>query len=241
VLLLAHLIVIVAAVTSVITGFGFNLLVAPLLTFLYPPREIVEITLLLGLLIGGMLLLHTKLREQVDWSLVRSLYFSSLVGMPLGFTFLFWGPRGFLRMLIAALTLAFAILMLARLRFRLERNPYADFAVGASSGFLLGSTSLSGPPVAFYFIALGLPRDAFRANAILFLFATSVTGAAVLFLGRTVSSSDLLLALELLPGLLLGFAGGVRLSSRLSQQHFERVVLLVLMAIGLLGIWGAVS
>ena len=80
--MLASLIIFASAGAVALTGFGFNLVSVPLLTFLYPPRVVVAVTLLLGILASGLLLARREIRREADWGLVRVLFFSSLVGMP---------------------------------------------------------------------------------------------------------------------------------------------------------------
>ena len=73
-----------SAAAAAATGFGFNLVSAPLLTLIYPPRLVVVLTLLLGLCASGLLALRREIRGEVDWSVIRPLYLSSLAGMPVG-------------------------------------------------------------------------------------------------------------------------------------------------------------
>ena len=83
-MLVIALIICAAAAAAAATGFGFNLLSVPLLMFLYPPRVVVTLTLLLGVFASGMLLLRREIRRGIDWGVVRPLFLSSLVGMPAG-------------------------------------------------------------------------------------------------------------------------------------------------------------
>src|SRR5215831_12399165 len=106
--MLASLIVFASAGAVAITGFGFNLVSVPLLTFLYPPRVVVAVTLLLGVFASGLLLARPEIRQGADWGLVRPLFFSSLVGMPGGLVLLLWSEPKTLRMLIASLTVLVA-------------------------------------------------------------------------------------------------------------------------------------
>ncbi|HLJ61030.1 MAG TPA: sulfite exporter TauE/SafE family protein [bacterium] len=233
------LVVALSAAAAAATGFGFNLVSAPLLTFVYPPRLVVVLTLLLGVCASGLLALRPEIRREVEWSVIRPLFLSSLAGMPIGVALLLWGRPQTLRVAIAALTAAFAIVMLTRFRPRLRGTLLDTIAVGFLSGLLSTSTSLNGPPVALYLVARGLPRDRFRANMVVYVLLATATSLMLLALGGTISMSTVALSVRLLPVLALGFLIGVALVGRLSDRGFETMVLGFLVLVGLLGVGAA--
>ncbi|HYM71320.1 MAG TPA: sulfite exporter TauE/SafE family protein [bacterium] len=233
------LVVGLSAAAAAATGFGFNLVSAPLLTFVYPPRLVVVLTLLLGVCASGLLALRPEIRREVEWTVIRPLFLSSLAGMPIGVALLLWGRPQVLRAAIAALTAAFAIVMLTRFRPRLRGTLLDTIAVGVLSGLLSTSTSLNGPPVALYLVARGLPRDRFRATMVVYVFLATATSLVLLALGGTISASTIALATKLLPALLLGFVVGVALVGRLSDRAFETMVLGFLVLVGVLGVGAA--
>src|SRR5262249_39735958 len=151
------------------TGFGFNLVSAPLLLFVYPLRVVVVLTLLLGAFASGMLLLRVEIRRGIDWRAVWPLFLSSLVGMPGGLALLLWGGARLLKVLIGGLTALFAAAMLSGVRPRLGGGRSAAAVAGGLSGFLSTSTSLSGPPVVFYLLARSLPKDQFRGTVVAYV------------------------------------------------------------------------
>ena len=238
-MLVMALIICAAAAAAAATGFGFNLLSVPLLMFLYPPRLVVTLTLLLGVFASGMLLLRGEIRRGIDWSVVRPLFLSSLVGMPGGLALLLWGYPQALKIMIAALTALFALVMLSGFRPRLPGSRYDVLAVGALSGFLSTSTSLNGPPVAFYLLARSLPKDEFRGNIVAFVFLATLSSLALLALGGAISEFTIALTLKLLPVLAVGVVGGFSVANRLSNRGFEIMVLGFLLVVGLLGLANA--
>ena len=238
-MLVIALIICAAAAAAAATGFGFNLLSVPLLMFLYPPRVVVTLTLLLGVFASGMLLFQREIRSGIDWGVVRPLFFSSLVGMPAGLALLLWGYPQALKIMIAGLIALFAIVMLTGFRPRLRGSRYDALAVGALSGFLSTSTSLNGPPVAFYLLARGLPKNQFRGNMVVFVFLATLTSIALLALGGAISAFMVALTLKLLPVLVVGVVGGLTLVTRLSNRGFEIMVLGFLIVVGLLGVANA--
>jgi uncharacterized membrane protein YfcA len=240
-LIYAMLVTLGAAAAAAATGFGFNLLGAPLLTFVYPADTVVETTLILGVLVSGILATRPEIRGGTDWRLVRRLFAGSLAGMPLGLTLLLWGHPGVLKILIAALTAVFAISMLAGFRPTVTTDLWQAVAAGALSGFLSTSTSLSGPPIVFFLLGQNQPKAVFRANIVPFIFLTTLASVALLVLARVVSFPTFQLALALFPVTLLGCGGGLLLEARLSDRGFERAVLGFLVIVGLLGIVSALG
>jgi uncharacterized membrane protein YfcA len=238
-LITAALVIAVSAAAAAVTGFGFNLVSAPLLTLFYPPRFVVAWTLLLGLVSSGLLCLRDEIRREVDARLIGPLYLSSVAGMPLGMALLAWGPTRLLKAGIAAVTAAFALIMLTRFRPRLRGGPFDTIATGFLSGILSTSTSLNGPPVALYLMARGLSKEKFRSNMVVYVFFATATSIVLLAAGRTMTAPMLMLALQLLPVLLAGFAGGVLMAKGLSDRGFEATVLGFLVLVGLLGLGSA--
>jgi uncharacterized protein len=233
------LIIGLSAASAAATGFGFNLVSAPLLMLVYPPELVVVLTLLLGLFASGLLALRPDIRREVEWSVIRPLYLSSLAGMPVGMALLVWGPPRTLKTVVGAVTATFAIVMLTRLRPRLSGRAFEAVAVGVLSGLLSTSTSLNGPPVALYLLARGFVKNRFRGNMVVYVLLATATSLVLLALGGAIRTSELVLTAKLLPVLVLGFAAGVALANRLSEPGFESMVLGFLMLVGLLGIGSA--
>ncbi len=238
--MLASLIIFASAGAVAITGFGFNLVSVPLLTFLYPPRTVVTVTLLLGLLASGLLLARPEIRDGADWAIVQPLFFSSLLGMPGGLVLLLWSDPKILKMMIASLTVLVAVSMLIRLRLSIGGSRAGTVVTGILSGLLSTSTGFNGAPVAFYLLGLNVPKDRFRGTSVVFVFLATLSSVLLLTLSGTMTPSVLKLGLVFAPSLLVGFGIGIALAHRISQEGFEKLVLAFLAAVGLLNFWGTV-
>jgi uncharacterized protein len=238
--MLASLIVLVSAGAVAMTGFGFNLLSVPLLTFLYPPRVVVTVTLLLGLFVSGLLLARPEIRQGADWGLVRPLFLSSLVGMPGGLVLLLWSDPKMLRMMIASVTVLVAVSMLIRLRLSFGGSRVGAVVTGVLSGLLSTSTGFNGAPVAFYLLGRSVSKDRFRGTSVVFVFLATFSSVLLLTVSGAMTPSILKLGLAFAPSLLVGFGIGIVLAHRISQQSFEKLVLAFLAAVGVLNFWGTV-
>jgi uncharacterized membrane protein YfcA len=164
-----------------------------------------------------------------------------VVGFPAGLWLFARANVVFIEIAIAAVTIAFALFVLAaelHPRRRAVRSgakpfhPAAAATVGVTAGALTSSLGAPGPPVAIYLSALGLDKTTFRALAqgtFIVMQIGSIAGQAyTVGIGAGVWRQALVLA----PVAALGSAVGHRLSHHVSENDFRRGVLLLLLATG---------
>ena len=104
-------------------------------------------------------------------------------------------------------------------------------AVGALAGLLGGASSLTGPVVITYFLALRLPRDEFvRSISLIYLVGSLPIYGAMLWFGRIGWMDVGLSVLALLP-VYLGMRIGMAVRQRLDEALFRRIVLVFLVVV----------
>ncbi len=151
-----------AALWHAMTGFGFALVAVPLLSVLIGPRSAVVTVVLISLML--YLGAWTRTSEHVDLVLVRRTVGYTLIGLPLGAVALVSLGERLLLVLVGTATAVLAGLLLLR-RQRVANSPARHFVAACiSSGALLSSTGMNGPPLVLSFQRLGLSPDSFRAN-----------------------------------------------------------------------------
>jgi uncharacterized membrane protein YfcA len=101
--------------------------------------------------------------------------------------------------------------------------------VGLASGFLNGSVSISGPPIALFFSRPDVEPSVFRANLAVF-------GVLGLLTVRLLTDG-----LWLVPALALGTAAGMALAPRVNPALFRRLILGLVAAGGLATVWTALQ
>ncbi|MBC8274974.1 MAG: sulfite exporter TauE/SafE family protein [Chloroflexi bacterium] len=234
VLVLGCLAVLVAAFTMSLTGFGFALVAAPLLLFLFEPKTVVIVNVILGAII--CLLILGQSRRHVKAGRTALLAAGSIFGIPLGAYILSHAPVSVLRMLMAALVVIFAVPLALGHSHRFKREGLGSTISGFVSGMLASSTSLSGPPVVLFLLNQGWERESFRATlAIYFLFCSLMALIAIGLSGFL--TSDLLVTVStFVPAVLLGFYLGTRVAPRVNTTLFRRISILVVLLAGLLGV-----
>lgn len=84
--ILATVIVFFASVLQAATGFGFAIMATPFLLLVFDSRECVQISIILAFVVS--LLLIRKIIKDVDKVLLRRLIIGSVVGVPLGVTWM---------------------------------------------------------------------------------------------------------------------------------------------------------
>ncbi len=216
----------IAALPQNVTGFGFALVLAPLLVLFLDPEDTVVIVNILAMLAAAAIV--WRLRRHIAWRTAGTLFAASFVGMPLGLLVLLTVDARVLQVLIAVAVLS-GTLALAR-GFTVGGGRAIAAAAGVAGGFLRTSTSAAGPPIIMYLQARRLPLDTFRATGSFFLMATGAV-ALVLFAATGRLDADIGLAVgAAVPGVAIGTAVGASLAGRISETWFRRAVTALLIA-----------
>lgn len=133
--------------------------------------------------------------------------------------------------LMVAVSVLFAVAMMVftpRLKVDERYERVASFAVGGLSGMLGGVSSLTGPLVVVYLMALKLSRDSFIASiSMIYLSGAIPLYLAMFYYGRLDQRDIGLSALALAP-MGLGLLFGKRLREHLDEGLFRKILLFFL-------------
>ncbi len=137
-------------------------------------------------------------------------------------------------MLAGALLLAIFLLAVnPRLNISARHEKWASAAVGGFSGILGGISSLTGPIIVTYLMALRLPREVFVGTiSAIYLCTSSILYLAMALVGRFQWVDLAVSALAMVP-VFAGLALGKRLRQHLSEELFRRLLLAFLSLIAL--------
>jgi uncharacterized membrane protein YfcA len=235
----AVLIVLVAAATSGLAGFGFSIIsVSPLLA-LYDPATVIAINKILTL--GTTWIVLVGAWHAISWRHLRRLVPLALVGLFVGVAVLKTVNPQAIKLAVGITVVLFAVLLLSgRIRPLPEAGwmaPVAGFVSGVSST----STAMSGPPLVLFFTVIELPMAAFRATSVMYFVCLDLVGFPTLVASGVITRADLILATLLAPVALLGRWIGAWLVPYVTPLTFRRVVLVLLLATGGIGIANALS
>ena len=227
VLLAGIAIAFLAAACYAVTGFGFALVMTPLLAVAWEVKSAVVTSVVLSTF--ALLPLLVEVRAHVPVARAFMLVLGSFVGIPLGVAILQELGSGALQALVAATVIVAALL----LYFRPSADPGPDprsaqLAAGFVSGVVGGSTSMGGPPIVLYLMGRERAVERFRATLLAFFLPGSVLQIAILAGVGRITGDVLLLVAAALPAVVAGLFAGAWLRRRVKPERFRAVVVAVL-------------
>lgn len=216
-----------------ITGFGFAAVSAPLLLFFMNPNYVVGLTVF-GALISNLWVIY-KTKGKSDPKLVWPMFTSSLFGVLPGVYLLKIVDASILKLCIGILILLMSLFMAANFVIKIKKLKLATIGVGFVSGFLGGSTSLNGPPVALFFMNQQQDKETLRANIVHYFLLANIATLFIMYLMRTIDIGTIKQSLYVIPGVLLGTWIGEKVFIKISPVIFRRI------SLGIIFLCGAIS
>lgn len=213
-----------AAAAQAVTGFGSALVGVPLLAVVVDPvAAVVSVTAVAFVMTLGAV---RRERHHVEGRAVRRFAMWGLVGLPLGLAALRLLPPARLTLVMAVVLLVLVVLLAVGIR--VPAGPVAQRVAGVSSGALLTSTGMNGPPLVVMFQAMGMAPRQFRATLQGVFCIQDLLAVVGFVVVGSFSRNALLLVVGGLAGMPLGWLLGDRVFHSLSPVVFRRVVLVVL-------------
>jgi uncharacterized membrane protein YfcA len=216
-----------AAGTQSVTGFGFALVMVPLLSLFWD----VKLAVVTSTLVGSVSLvpLVVEVRRWLDLSKAFPLAMGGLVGVPLGLAIFTRIDADLLKVCVASLVIVASLLLYFARQFSVGGPPLVGSVIaGTLSGMLRASTSMGGPPLVLYMLGREREVEAFRSTVLAVFLFNSVLTVTGLVIAHQIGG-DVLTATGLaLPAVAVGLMAGAWLRSRVRQGLFRTVVLAVL-------------
>ncbi len=216
--LLAGLVVTVGATLQGSVGFGLGLFSVPLLVLIDP--RFVPGPLLFSSIALTVLLTHRE-RGAVLFGDIKWAVGGRLFGIAAAAAALELVPARQIGILFGILVLA--AVGLSASGWRLAVTPKSLFGAGILSGFMGTAVSIGGPPIALLYQHETGPRIRGTLSAF-FLIGVSLSLVGLHLIGRF-GWQEILIALSLVPGILLGFALSRRLTHLLDRGYVRRAIL----------------
>jgi uncharacterized membrane protein YfcA len=217
-----------------VVGFAFGLLSTPVFLLLFPPKQVVVLTVLLMLVLNALII--TRGRHAVVLAELRALALPALVGLPVGAYILLVTSPPLLRLLVGTGLVLFAVPMLLGWGQRLTQWAGKPVVAGFAGGVLTTSINFNGPPVALYLVTRRLGVEAFRATTAAWLLFAHASAVVIFAATRFLTTDLLAVALLLSPACLAGSWVGFRLAGRIRTEVFQQLVLGLLVVMGILTI-----
>jgi uncharacterized membrane protein YfcA len=224
-----------AAFLQSLSGFGFALLVMPVITLILGLRIAAPLIALAGLSLYGTNLV--RYRKAIDSRELLRLGAACALGVPVGIWALVYVDEAIIRRLLGLILVVYAVYSLARPMAPRLCSRWWAYPAGFAAGCLGGAYNTPGPPVIVYGSLRQWPKEKFRAELQALFFVNAVLVVASHTLAHHVTAEVLSHALYTLPALLLGVLASSRIDRKLDRRHFRALVTVLvlglLLALGL--------
>ena len=216
-------------------GFGLGLVVTPALLLFLEPRTVV-------VLVNGEIAVLTVLLLLRTWPWLRwkpSLLMSvaGIAAAPVGVLILDSTGPALLRIAVSVAVLGLGVLIISNFQPPWARNSFAGVVSGFVAALSITALSIGGPLAAYYAIAQDWEPKSVRACLALYFLTFEVAAFALYAWTGLVNRDSMVNIGILLPAVLLGFALGSALASRLDHRAFRwaAVAVIVVGSLSLLG------
>lgn len=231
-------VVIFASFISKLSGFGFGLVVVPLMSLFMTPQNAVIISTLLGLV--TTINQAWVERHSADIPMVRRLFLSACAGMPFGLLVFIFVPEKGLRVVLGVVVVTAAV-VLARGFVLHESSRRTELALGFTSGVLNTSVSTNGPPLVFLLHARQYGPNEFRGTiSRVFMYSNVVSVAMFLAAGKVHGEAAMASALAV-PFIFVMQWIGTKVQPHVHGERFRVLVLTLLLLSGVSAVVAALT
>jgi len=213
------------------TGFGASMLWVTSLSLVLPPLQVIPMVLMFE--VATSLFLLPQIWQDVRWRSIAALLIGTWIATPFGIYALANLPATPIRLALAVVVFAAAILILRGFALQREPNAPATVGVGLMAGTLNGSMGIVGPPVILFYFSSPIGVVAGRASIIAYFIGTDTVGTAMFAAQDLIAASVYWRTAVFLPLLFLGVAIGHRGFLKTDPETFKKLALFVLMALSI--------
>jgi Predicted permeases len=227
-------VVIIAGFFQGLTSFGFALIAMPALSRIIPIQEAVPIVVILSLFTNFIIIKDCY--KHINLKKIWLLIVASFIAAPFGTYSLIYINGNYLKLFTGVLIITVAIILLTGKKFVIKNEKLAYLPVGMLSGFLNGSISMSGPPVALFLSNQGANKNEFRANITFYaIFLNVFTIITYLYNGlltRNVIVNTGWFTISMIIGVFIG----IKTIHNLDDKLFKKIALLLIIVSGIVTI-----
>ncbi|MBN1180998.1 MAG: sulfite exporter TauE/SafE family protein [Bacteroidales bacterium] len=233
--IIIFIVVFISGIVKGTTGFGFALFSLPLLAHFIPIKTLIPLLTLFNLFSSIQIIVLSKGLKLNKRILLLS--FTGIIGVFLGTVMLKYMHEFWLKTVCAVVLVILSILFLTGFRFKVHKLRRGFSIAGFISGFLGGSMSVSGPPLALFLTSIKIDSQHFRFT---FAWFSIITASVAMFdyikIGVVYPITFKLFAFSL-PVLLASLQLGKYLNKKVPLAAFYKgiVIITLLSGIFLLG------
>lgn len=220
------LIVALASMIKGITGFGFALVSLPLLLFWYTPIELIPVLILCNLVASVIIVLQRKEHQLINKEFKSLIIYGGIFTIS-GVLTLHYVSENLLITIMSIFFILLSILSLLGLKYSIKPSSISFKIAGAFFGFLTGSISVSGPPLALFLNSVNVSNQEFREVFSWFSIVTSVIALVGYGISGLLTSQTFEMAALFLPILFVGSYVGKRINHKIPASVFKTAVLFI--------------
>lgn len=225
----------VAGVLRGFVGFGAALIIIPIVSLLYGPKEAVALHAVIE--IPALFRLVPVAVRHADGKLVWPVIVGLAVMMPVGSWFLAYIDPEIMKLTIAIVVLTLVILVASNWQYKGRIGKPVAFTTGAISGMIQGAAGVGGPPIVAVLLSRPDPPDVIRGNilatmAAIHVFAIGVYGAYGFF-----TKDIVILGVLFSPPFFLAISLGARHYDKGGSSYYRRAALTVLACVALVSLY----
>jgi len=209
-----------------ITGFGFALVSLPPLMIWYAPKEIIPVLLLCNLFSSLIIILQKK-EHQLISKQFKSLIVYGAVFTVVGVMFLKYLPEEQMIVILSIFLIILSILSILGFQYSIKLTDRSYKIAGAFLGFLTGSISISGPPMALFLYSANVNKQQFREIFSWFSVVTSVVALAGYIALGILTFKFFEMAFLFLPILFIGSFLGKKINHIIPLIVFKKAILII--------------
>jgi uncharacterized membrane protein YfcA len=229
--LLIALVVFAAALAQSLTGFGFALVVMPLVTIVLGVRTAAPVVALAGVTVYAINL--ARYRRAINVPEVLRLAVASAIGVPFGIWVLSNASEDLVMRILGLILVAYAAYSLLQPGTQRALSRGWVYPAGFLAGCLGGAYNTPGPPVVVYGSMRKLPRDEFRAVLQTLFFINGALVVTSHALAQHLTREVLVYYLCAVPALALGILVGSVVDPRMNHDQFRWIVTVMILVLGL--------
>jgi uncharacterized protein len=223
-------VVFLAALLQSLSGFGFAIIVMPLVTLLLGLHTAAPTVALVA--VTAYAVNVVRYRHGIDRGEVLRLAAASAVGVPLGIWALKNVDEALVKRLLGAILVAYSAYALWRPATGRAAPAWWVYPAGFFAGCLGGAYNTPGPPVILYGSVRRWPRDEFRAVLQALFLASGLMVVAGHLVAGHVDGTVVRYYACALPALALGIAAGAAVDRRVDHEMFRRLVSAMILGLG---------
>lgn len=210
-------VIFIASTLQGITGFGSALIASPLLFLLFDKGTSVVSLSFMSIALNSFLFLAIK--YPVDKKTFYNLFLPAVLGLPFGILILNTFNLGALKILVASLSMIFAIILFSK-KLKINNTKWKRVMAGWFYGVLQTSTGVSAPPVVLVLASENTEKDEMRKTLALFFLATSVISVIFFYFTNHFNNEVIRFSLWGIPTAIIGGWMGNAISKKVSQKNF---------------------